>query len=349
MNHIEIAGKSIGNGHPCFVIAEAGVNHNGDVALAKRLIDVAVASGADAVKFQTFNSEMLVAPTAPKAEYQIDSNFDTESQKDMLRNLELSNEDFASLETYARESGVIFLSTPFDHGSVDLLDKLGLPAFKIGSGEVGNIPLIKHISSKGKPVILSTGMSYLNEVARAVSAFRDSGNHNLVLLHCVSAYPTQPNDVNLKAMETLEQAFEVPIGFSDHTQGLEVPFAAVAMGAKVIEKHFTLDRNMTGPDHKASLEPDMLRRMVDGIRTIEQAIGNGIKEPTDSEQNIRAVAHRSIYIRNSIIENTILSEDDLVCLRPSGGIPPHKLHKVVGKHTLRPLRAGTLLNWSDIK
>ena len=349
MNHIEIAGKSIGNGHPCFVIAEAGVNHNGDVALAKRLIDVAVASGADAVKFQTFNSEMLVAPTAPKAEYQTDSKLDTESQKDMLRNLELPDEDFANLETYARESGIIFLSTPFDHDSVDLLDKLGVPAFKIGSGEVGNIPLLKHISSKNKPVILSTGMSYLNEVARAVSAFRDSGNHNLVLLHCVSAYPTQPKDVNLKAMETLEQAFEVPIGFSDHTQGLEVPFAAVAMGAKVIEKHFTIDRNMSGPDHKASLEPDMLRRMVGGIRTVEKAIGNGIKEPTDSEQNIREVAHRSIYIRNSIIENTILSEDDLVCLRPSGGIPPHKLDKVVGKHTLRPLRAGTLLNWGDIK
>ena len=346
---VRIAGKSIGKGHPCFIIAEAGVNHNGDMSLAKQLIDVAVISGADAVKFQTFDSEMLVAKNAPKAEYQIESTVETESQRDMLRNLELPNEGFANLEIYARNSGIIFMSTPFDHDSVDLLDKLEVPAFKIGSGEVGNIPLLKHIASKGKPVILSTGMSYLDEVDRAVSAFRGSGNHNLVLLHCVSAYPTQPKDVNLNAMGTLEQAFEIPVGFSDHTQGLEVPFAAVAMGAKVIEKHFTLDRSMPGPDHKASLEPYMLRRMVEGIRTIEQALGNGIKQPTDSEQNIRQVARRSIYTRTSIKENTVINEDELVCLRPSGGIPPHQIDEVVGKRTLRPLPAGTLLNWSDIK
>lgn len=345
---LNIGGHSIGEGQPVFVIAEAGVNHNGDINIARRLVDVAADSGADAVKFQTFDSSQLVAPEAAKASYQKETTGAGESQIDMLRALELPPESFKELQAHAEKRGIVFISTPFDHDSVDLLDVLGVPAFKVGSGEVGNLPLLRHIAAKGKPVILSTGMSYLGEVERAIQAIKETGNNQLVVLHCVSAYPTEAQDVNLRAMETLQRAFQVPVGFSDHTRGLEVPLAAVALGARVIEKHFTLDRAMKGPDHRASLEPAQLEGLIRGIREVERALGDGIKQPTQAESDIRGVARRSVYLRNAVAAGTVLGDEDLICLRPAGGIAPHQLDMVIGRRLRRDHPAGVMVEWGHL-
>ena len=349
MERIEIDGRAIGAGARCFIIAEAGVNHNGDVETAKRLVDVAVESGSDAVKFQTFSVDLLVAPDAPKAEYQRVTTGGEESQAEMIRKLELPDAAFRELEAYCEERGIIFLSSPFDHASVDLLDEIGVSAFKVPSGEIVNLPLLRHIAQKGKPVILSTGMSYLGEVERAIRTVREAGNEQLVVLHCISNYPTDASDVNLRAMETMSRAFGVRVGFSDHTLGINVPLAAVALGACLIEKHFTLDRNMAGPDHRASLEPEELKAMVQGIRTVEQALGDGIKEPAESEFNTRQVARRSIYLRTAADAGTVLREEDLVALRPTGGIPPDQFDFVIGRRLRRSLPAGTLLTWNALE
>jgi N-acetylneuraminate synthase len=266
MQNIQVGNKLIGPGQPVFVIAEAGVNHNGDLKLARALIDVAVEAGADAVKFQTFRAERLATPDAPKAEYQVQTTGNAESQFEMLRRLELSADAHRELQAYCHERGIIFLSTPFDEEAVDLLDESGVAAFKISSGDLTNSPLLEHVASKGKPVILSTGMSELSELIEAVSVLNTAGCENPVLLHCVSNYPADPAEVNLRAMQTMRSAFDVPVGFSDHTQGIDVALAAVALGACVIEKHFTLDRTMPGPDHRASLEPTELRELVRSIR-----------------------------------------------------------------------------------
>ena len=348
MKQIEIAGRPIGEGHPCFIIAEAGVNHNGDIDLAKRLVDVAADANADAVKFQTFKTDHLVARDAPKAVYQEETTGSDKSHMEMLRELELPTESFVELQRHAARREIVFISSPFDHDSVDFLDALDVPAFKVPSPETVNLPLLRHIANKGRPIILSTGMSYLGEVERAVNAIHDAGNDQLVLLHCVSAYPTQPRDVNLRAMRTMGQAFQVPVGFSDHTQGLEVPLAAAALGARVLEKHFTLDRGMAGPDHRASLEPDELARLVAGVRDVQESLGDGIKRPTEAELNVKYVARRSIYVRNSIDAGTPIREDDLICLRPSGGIPPTQFDEVVGKRPRRSLHTGEALAWSDL-
>ena len=349
MKRIEIAEKAIGDGFPCFIIAEAGVNHNGDLETAKRLVDVAADARADAVKFQTLYADRLVAPDAPKAAYQLETTDDQESQADMLRKLELPPEAFGELQTYCAERDIIFISTPFDHDSVDLLDELGVPAFKVPSGETVNLPFLRHIARKGKPVILSTGMSYLSEVERAIRTIHGAGNDQLVVLHCVSNYPTAPSDANLRAMQTMSQAFDVLVGFSDHTLGIEVPLAAVALGASVIEKHFTLDSDMPGPDHRASLEPDELKDLVNGIRTVEQALGNGIKEPSESEENTRMVARRSIYMGRAVEAGTVLREEDMIALRPAGGIPPDQFDFVVGRRLRRSLPAGVQLAWEDFE
>ena len=348
MKQIEIAGRPIGEGHPCFIIGEAGVNHNGAVDLARELVDAAADAGVDAVKFQTYNSEQLVAPEAAKADYQVDTTGADETQGEMLRKLELPAESFHELQAAGADRGVIFISTPFDHDSVDLLDGLDVPAFKVGSGELTNLPLLRHIASKGRPMILSTGMSYLGEVERALGAVRKAGNEQVAILHCVSAYPTEPRDANLRAMQTMGRAFGVPVGFSDHTQGLEVPLAAVALGASVIEKHFTLDRNMEGPDHRASLEPDELRELVRTIREVESALGDGHKRPTAAESNIRGAARRSIYLRNQVDEGSVLLGEDLICLRPAGGIPPDQIDMVEGRRMRRARPAGTTIAWSDL-
>jgi len=290
---IDIAGRKVGPGHPSFIIAEAGVNHNGDIGLAKQLIDAAVDAGADAVKFQTFKAENVVLKTAPKARYQKETTDAAESQYEMLRKLELTAQDFVELKNYCDRGNILFMSTPHDQESINTLDELGVEVFKVGSGDITNIPYLKHMARKGKPIILSTGMSYLSEVDEAVRIIQDAGNEQLILLHCVSNYPADPSDVNLHAMETMRKAFAVPIGYSDHTLGIEIPIAAVAMGACVIEKHFTLDRQLPGPDHRASLEPPELKAMVDGIRKVEQALGDGRKMPASSEEDTRRVARRS--------------------------------------------------------
>ena len=265
---IDIAGRKIGPGHACFIIAEAGVNHNGSRDMARGLRDAAVESGADAVKFQSFKADKMVTAEAPKAEYQVQTTGSSESQLDMLRRLELSAEDHRLLMNYCLERNVLFMSSPFDQESADLLDALDVAVFKIASGEITNFPLLSHVAGKGKPLVVSTGMSYLSEVEAAVQTIEKAGNREFVLLHCVSNYPAEPGDINLNAMGTMETAFGVPVGYSDHTVGIEIPTAAVALGATVIEKHLTLDCTLPGPDHRASLEPGGFAEMVKSIRSV---------------------------------------------------------------------------------
>ena len=348
-DYIKIARRKISHRHPCFVIAEAGVNHNGDVELAKRLVDVATEAGADAVKFQTFKAERVVSATAPKAEYQLQTTDAAESQLDMLRRLELSPEAHRELQAYCQERGVLFMSTPFDEESADLLDELGVPVFKIGSGEITNCPFLEYVARKGKPIILSTGMSYLSEVDEAVRVIHDAGCDQLVLLHCVSNYPADPADANLRAMQTMATAFQVPVGFSDHTPGIEVALAAVALGACVIEKHFTLDKDLPGPDHRASLEPHGLQALVTGIRTVELALGSGAKRPAQSEADNRLIVRRSLAAAFDIPEGAVLRSDMLRALRPASGISPALVEHVVGRRVRRSLMSGQLITWSDLE
>jgi N-acetylneuraminate synthase len=339
----EIAGRGIGPSRPCFVIAEAGVNHNGTLELAKKLVDVAAAAGADAVKFQTFKAERLVSAAAPKAEYQLQTTDASESQLEMLRRLELSPDFHRQLWVYCQELGLMFLSTPFDEASADLLDDLGVPAFKIPSGEVTNWPFLQHVAGKGKPMIISTGMANMAEVYDAVRVVRDAGCERFALLHCVSNYPAKASDVNLRAMATMAAAFGVPVGYSDHTTGIEMPLAAVALGACVLEKHFTLDRNMPGPDHPASLEPDELVAMVAGIRNVEAALGHGRKEPAVSEAATAAVARKSLVTARDIFAGTLLTEDMITAKRPGTGLPPAMRPYLLGRTLRKDVAEDTLL------
>jgi len=344
MKPVRIGDRCIGPEQPVFVIAEAGVNHNGDVDLALKLVDAAAEAGADAVKFQTFKAERLVSPDAPKAAYQVETTGGGESQFDMLKRLELSEKAHWKILAHARQRGILMLSTPFDAESADFLDRLGLAAFKIGSGEITNLPLLAHIAAKGKPLILSTGMSWLAEVAEAVRTVRDAGARDLVLLHCLSNYPADPRDVNLRAMRTMADAFGVPVGYSDHTVGNEVALAAVALGACVIEKHFTLDRSLPGPDHKASLEPAELTALVRGIRVVEQALGHGRKEPTAAEADTARVARKSLVMARDAQAGTVLTEDMVAIKRPGTGLPPATLKDVVGRTLRQDVKAGTVIN-----
>ena len=344
MQNVQVGNKVIGPGQPVFVIAEAGINHNGDLKLARALIDVAVEAGADAVKFQTFRADRLATPDAPKAEYQLQTTGNDESQFEMLRRLELSAGAHRELQAYCHERGIIFLSTPFDEEAVDLLDELGVPAFKISSGDLTNLPLLEHVASKGKPVILSTGMSELSELIEAVSVLNTAGCENPVLLHCVSNYPADPSEVNLRAMQTMRSAFDVPVGFSDHTEGIDVAIAAVALGACVIEKHFTSNRALPGPDHRASLEPAELRELVRSIRRVETALGNGRKVPTASELKTAKVARRSLVAARDIPAGTTLERDMVVMRRPGTGLSPSALTTVLGLRAVRDITAGTLLD-----
>jgi len=342
-NCISIGSQQVGPGMPVFIIAEAGVNHNGDPELAKRLVDAAAEAGADAVKFQTYKTENVVSKTAPKAKYQEKTTDATESQYDMLKKLELAVQDFVELKDYCIRRNILFMSTPHDQESIDTLNELGVKVFKVGSGDITNIPYLKHMACKGKPIILSTGMSYLSEVDEAVRVIQLAGNEQLILLHCVSNYPADPSDVNLRAMETMKKAFGVPIGYSDHTLGIEIPVAAVAMGACVIEKHFTLDRSMPGPDHRASLEPVELKAMVQGIRTVEKALGDGRKQPAASEANTAEVARKSLVAACDIDKGTILSEEWIAVKRPGTGLAPSLLKYIVGRKARQSIPAGTLL------
>jgi N-acetylneuraminate synthase len=338
----------VGSGHPVFVIGEAGVNHNGDLDLAHDLVEVAARAGADAVKFQTFKAERTVTPDAPKAEYQKQTTEAAESHYEMLRRLELSPESHRDLMAHCRKKGILFISTPFDEASADLLDSLDVPAFKVGSGEITNWPFLEYIARKGKPVILSTGMSYLSEVDEAVRVIRRAGCDQLILLHCVSNYPANPAHVNLRAMQTLAKAFQVPVGYSDHTLGIEIALAAVALGACAVEKHFTLDRNLPGPDHRASLEPEELQALVAGIRTVEQALGCGEKVPAPCEAENRLIARRSLTAALDIPAGTMLGRQLLVAKRPGTGLSPALLPLILGRKLRRDLAANELIRLEDV-
>ena len=346
---IQIGDRIVGKGQPCFIIAEAGVNHNGDLDLARRMIDVATDSGADAVKFQTFKTDKLVAANAPMADYQIWNSGNNKSQGDLLKPLELSEEAHRFLQQHCRERGIVFLSTPFDGESAAMLNRLGVPAFKLPSGELTNHELLQRVASFGKPLIISTGMADMNEVVGAVEAVKLAGNSDFALLHCVSGYPADPAEANLRAMQTLREQFGCPVGFSDHTEGIEISIAAAAMGANVIEKHFTLDRTLPGPDQKASLEPGELRAMVAGIRKAEAALGDGVKRPTGGERNTADAARRSLVAAGEIATGTILTAEMISVLRPGTGLPPAVKLKLVGRKLRVPVRAGMLLSWEMVE
>ena len=328
-----------------FIIAEAGVNHNGSLELAKKMVEAAADAGADAVKFQTFKAEKLVAKMAQKASYQLKTTDASESQQEMLKKLEIDKEAHLELLQESRNRGIMFLSTPFDHESIELLDELGLKIFKIPSGEITNLPYLHHIGSLRKQVILSTGMADLGEIEDALDVLTSAGTplDKITVLHANTMYPTPMEDVNLKAMRTIGFAFGCKVGYSDHTLGIEVPIAAAAIGATVIEKHFTLDRTMKGPDHKASLEPHELAMMVKSIRNIEKALGTGIKKPSPSEMPNMKVARKSIVASRDIKAGEILTEDNLTVKRPGNGISPMEWEKVIGTKARRDYKKDDLI------
>jgi N,N'-diacetyllegionaminate synthase len=335
-----IGRAAIGSGH-CFVIAEAGVNHDGDLDKALALVDAAAGAGADAVKFQTFSADRLVTADAPKARYQ--ERDASASQHEMLRRLELAPADYRRIADYCHERGIVFLSSPFDEESADLLETLDVAAFKIPSGELINLPFLRHVAMKRRPMIVSTGMATLAEARSAVGAIEAAGCRELALLHCVSAYPAEPRDANLRAMATLRDHFRIPVGWSDHMLGTEVALAAVALGADIIEKHLTLDRTAPGPDHAASLEPAEFGAMVRGIRAIASALGSGEKRPAEAELEIAAVARKSLVAARALREGETLAAADVVLRRPGTGLPPATLDRLLGRRAARAVAAGALL------
>ncbi|CAM3027412.1 N,N'-diacetyllegionaminate synthase [Legionella worsleiensis] len=336
----------------CFIIAEAGVNHNGDIQLAKDLVYAAKEAGADAVKFQTFKADTLVNKTVGKAEYQKTNAPDSNTQYEMLKALELTEEDHYLLSDLAQSLGIEFMSTGFDNQTIDFLVDLGVKRLKIPSGEITNIPYLHHCASKKLPLIISTGMCDLHEVRSAIETvkpyFGDGYAQNLVLLHCTSNYPAAYHDVNLKAMCTLAKEFHLPVGYSDHTLGIMVPTLAIGMGATVIEKHFTMDKSLPGPDHLASMDPEELKILVQTVRDAESALGDGEKKPTENEIPIRALVRRSVSLKHDLPKGAHLSQDDLILLRPGTGISPAELPQIIGARLSVNLPAGSTLLWEHI-
>lgn len=326
-----------------FIIAEAGVNHNGSFELAKKLVDKAVWAGADCIKFQTFNSKNLVSKNAQKAEYQKKTTDSSESQLDMLKKLELSKEEFVELRDYCNQKEIMFLSTPFDLESIDFLASIGVNTWKVPSGEITNYPFLRAIGKRKESVIMSTGMCTLDEVRDALNVLKGFGTTDITLLHCTTEYPAPYDSVNLKAMLTLQNEFGFNVGYSDHTNGIEIPVAAVAMGASVIEKHFTLDKNMEGPDHKASLEPDELKLMVQSIRNVEVALGNGKKKPSEAEKKNIAIARKSIVAACDIKKGEVFTEDNLTAKRPGNGISPMSWNTILGTKSIRDFKTDELI------
>lgn len=326
-----------------YIIAEAGVNHNGSIELAKKMVDKAKESGSDCIKFQTFISKNLVSKNASKAEYQKQQTNSNESQLEMLKKLELSFNEFIELNNYCKEKGIEFLSTAFDFDSIDFLDSLGMQRWKIPSGDITNLPYLIKIAKTGKPVILSTGMSTMEDIKAAFITLKDNGSGEISILHCTTEYPVPYKDVNLNVLNTLKEEFTALIGYSDHTRGIEVSVAAVALGAAVIEKHFTLDRNMEGPDHKASLEPNELKAMVNAIRNVELAMGSGNKEPAESEKKNIAIARKSIIAKCSIKKGEVFSEDNITVKRPGTGISPMRWFEILGQTAERDFEEDELI------
>ena len=339
----------VGSGHPCYVIAEAGVNHNGSLDLALDLVRAAAEAGADAVKFQTFKAERLVAAGTPMAQYQKENTGDDGGQMEMLARLELAPEQFVRICDACRDCGIQFLSTPFDLESARFLHGLDVPAFKVGSGELTNLPFLAALAGFGRPIILSTGMGDMEEVEAAVRTIREAGDPPLAILHCTSAYPASPEGCNLRAMESMARTFGVAVGYSDHTTGWDICLAAAARGAAILEKHFTLDRNLPGPDHRASLEPGQLKRMIQEIRRVEAALGTGIKAPVDAERDTRSVARKSLVLARAVARGACLQLEDLVAKRPGTGIPPSQWRAVIGRRLVVDGAADRILSWEDLE
>lgn len=340
---VKIGKKTIGEGHSTYIIAEIGSNHNGDIKTAKKMIDKAANAGVDAVKFQTFKAEKLYSKNTPKF------SKDDMLPFDLIKSIEMPRNWHKKLKEHTEKKGLHFISSPFDFEAVDELDEVGVPAFKIASFELVDLELLKHIAKKGKPIILSTGLADIEEIKEALKAIRSQKNDDIVLLHCNSLYPTPADVVNLNAINTMSNVFKIPIGFSDHTIGIHIPVAAVAKGAKVIEKHFTLDRKMKGPDHHFAIEPDELKQMVQEIREVEKAFGTGVKKPSKQEREMLEKGRRSIIAATEIKKGTKISRDMLIVKRPGYGIKPKFISKVVGKTASKNIKADQWITWKDIK
>ena len=344
----------IGHGNQCFIIAEAGVNHNGDIKVAHKLIDSAVKAGADAVKFQSFMTEDLVTPEAQKAGYQVETTGQNGGQFAMLKSLELSSDQQKELKAHCDETGILYLCTPYEAKSADLLEEIGVSAYKIASTDTTNIPFLRYIAKKGIPVILSTGMSTLGEVEESINELKLYGlDGKIIILQCTSEYPAPISEINLRAIKTMELAFGCPVGFSDHTPGIGASPWAVAAGACVVEKHFTLDRNMVGPDHRASIEPKELADMVRTICDVEAALGDGIKRPMPSELPNKTRMQKSLVATRDLAAGEIIQESDLTCKRPGNGLPPKLFDSVVGRKSAKQMQKGEMLElssviWSDL-
>ncbi len=343
MKDIRIADKTISDCSPCFVIAEAGANHNRNLNMAKELIDAAKKAGADAVKFQTYSAEKLYSKKTPKFGYLGDQD-----TFDLMKSIELPREWQADLKRYCDQKDIIFMSTPFDYQAIDELNDIGVPAFKIASFEIVDLELIKYAAGKNKPMIISTGMSNMGDIEDAIHTIRSEGNDDIILLHCNSLYPTPVNIVNLRAINTMRGAFKLPVGFSDHTLGITIPIAAVAMGAKVIEKHFTLDRTLPGPDHPFALEPDELKQMVTAIRSTQAAMGTGIKERSPEEEEMYIKGRRSIIAACDIPRGTTITKEMLIVKRPGYGIQPKFIDIVVGRKSNTDIEKDDIITWEMI-
>lgn len=346
---IKICDKPIGEGEPCFIIAEAGVNHNGDAELAKKLVDVAKGAGADAVKFQTFLVNEGTPKFLDKVDYQKQNSSRNESMYEMLKKLEFGLDEFLEIKEYCDDKKIMFLSTPCDFKSVEILDKVGVDAFKIGSGDLTFIPLIREIARRNKPMIISTGMSNLSEIEDAVNTIEEVGNRNIIILQCTTNYPLKFEYANLNVLKTLKTAFNYPIGFSDHTRGIEASIAAVALGAKVIEKHFTLDKDMEGPDHSSSLEPYELKNLVNSIKNVELAIGSSVKKPTGSELEIAKMVRKSIVASRNLKKGEILNDSNIKIMKPGEGLKPKYWAQVLGKKIKRNKSTYEYIFWEDLE
>ena len=348
MKKVKIGNRLLGEGEPTFIVAEVGVNHNGSIDMAKKLLDAANDAGADAVKIQAFKTEKIVTKYAEKTSYQKETTGLKKSQYNMLKKIELRDKEIEELYRYAKGKSVVFLSSVFDKESVDLLNKLRVPAFKIASGEITNFPLLQYIAEKKKPIILSTGMSTLGEIEEALEVIRKKGVEDIVLLHCVTSYPAKTEEANLRVIKVWQNSFGLPIGFSDHTLGIAIPIAAVALGAVLIEKHFTLDKTLPGPDHRASLEPDEFKNMVKAIRDVEKAVGDGEKKLTEEEERIKKVVRRSIIAKVNIPKGKIITEDMLDFKRPGIGLEPRYLNKVIGMKAKKNIKADELVTFDKL-
>ncbi|MBU3181559.1 N-acetylneuraminate synthase [Clostridium psychrophilum] len=344
-----IGDKIIGDGNPVFIIAEAGVNHNGDISIAKKMVDKAAFAEVDAIKFQTFKTEKLVTQYADMAKYQKCNIGKVDSQFNMLKKLELSHDNFIEIQEYCKYKKIMFFSTPFDFESAEFLWSIGMKVFKISSGDLTNIPFLDHIAKYHKPIILSSGMASLSEIEEAINAINYLENKDVAVLHCTSNYPAKFENVNLNAINTIKNAFKIVSGYSDHTEGIIIPVAAVALGANIIEKHFTLDKRMDGPDHKASLSPDELKDMVTAIRNVEMALGNGIKKFTSSEVDTMKVARKSIVASRYIKSGECIKIVDLDYKRPGTGLSPKFYNYIIGKKTKRDIKMDEQISFNMVE